>query len=98
MVTGNPPDGETGEKGGGGMLLDFLKKTGTFKWARAFMHNLGGRKFLLGGGALVLLREIFAGGEVSWAKAVAGLAIALTVIGISWTIASEDKAKKESDK
>lgn len=79
-------------------VLGLLKSIGAFTWLRPLLHNLGGRKFVLGGGALVILRELYAGGAVTWASAVAGVAVALTTIGIAWAIAHEDKAEKENKK
>ena len=73
--------------------LSFLKDTAGMKWFRHLVHNLGGRKLLIGGGALAVIREVALAGQMSMARGITCLALGLVSIGIAWTIASEDKSK-----
>lgn len=73
----------------GGKLLGLAKDFGFLKWIRPLQHAVGGRKMLLGGGALYILQAMFADGVFTWPKAVSALAVGLTSVGISIAIAIE---------
>ena len=63
------------------------------KWIRPLTHNVGGRKMLLGGGALAVIDRIVqvAGTSFGWPHAVACLAVSFAAGATSWAIAHEDR-------
>lgn len=86
---------EDKKKGAGGMLLNLAKDFGLLKWIRPLQHKVGGRKMLLGGGALYILQGMLVGVDVTWPLAVAALAVGLTAVGTSIAIAIEGETSDE---
>jgi hypothetical protein len=85
-------DEQTTEKKNGG-VPPVLAKTLKLEWIRGLMHNLGGRKVLVGGGGLAVINMIVTTDMTDWPKAICCLAVAIIAVGTGFSIAHEDKAK-----
>lgn len=48
------------------------------EWIRPLMYNLGGRKMVVAGGALAIIKTIVDAGPMDWPRAVACLSVAIT--------------------
>ena len=86
---------EEKQKGTGWMLWDMAKNLDFLNWIRPLEYKIGGRKMLLGGGALFILQAMLVGVEVTWPLAVSALAVALTAVGTSIAVAIEGETSDE---
>lgn len=73
----------------GGILAGAVK----MDWIRPLIWKVGGRKMVMGGGALAVVQQIVASGEMTWPKAIACLAVAIIAIGGMFSVGMEDASR-----
>lgn len=65
------------------------------EWVRALMYNLGGRKVVVAGGSLAVIKTIVDSGPVDWPRAVACLGVAIvaavTAIAVGMDVKETEK-------
>jgi hypothetical protein len=74
-----------------GTILDAV----SLKWIRPLIHNLGGRKLVVGGGGLAVITQVIATEMGDWQKVIICVAVALISVGTGFNIAHEDKGKEK---
>lgn len=72
-----------------GLIGTFLNKLGL----RSLFHGLGGRKTVLGGGAIGVITMIVQSDMADWPKAIACGAVAIVATAVTIAIAIEDRKK-----
>lgn len=70
----------------GGILSGAVK----MDWIRPLIWKVGGRKMVMGGGALALVQQIVGDGELTWPRAVACVAVAIIAVGGMFSVGWED--------
>ena len=79
--------------------MDKLLKAVKLEWIRALMYNLGGRKVVVAGGGMAIIKVIVDGGPMDWPRAVACLSVAIvaavTTIAVSMDPKAVDPKKEE---
>ncbi len=74
--------------------MDGILSAVKLEWIRPLFYNLGGRKLVLGGGGLAIIKLVVdSGADITWPKAVVCLAVAVLAVGTGWTIAKEDSGR-----
>lgn len=81
---------ESDGKTNGNAVLGTLLKGVKLDWIRPLIWKVGGRKMVMGGGALALVQQIVGAGELTWPRAVACLSVALIAIGGMFSVGMED--------
>lgn len=68
------------------------------EWVRALMYNLGGRKVVVAGGGLTVIKVIVDGGPMDWPRAVACLSVAIVAAVTAIAVGLDPKAPEETKK
>ena len=77
--------------------LDKFLSVVKLKWLREVVFNVGGRKFIVGGGALAVIDRIVqaAGQSFDWPHGIACLSVALVAGFVVFSTALEDSKKEK---
>lgn len=77
-------------------LISSLLGAVKLDWLRPLIYKVGGRKMVVGGGALAIIDRITqsAGEALTWAHATTCLAVAIVAAAVALATAWEDKGEK----
>jgi len=79
--------------------MNGLLKAAKLEWVRALMYNLGGRKVVVAGGGLAIIKTIVDSGPMDWPRAVACLSVAIvaavTAIAVGMDVKETEPKKPE---
>lgn len=77
----------------GKSMTDFLMGGIKLDWIRGAIFKVGGRKMAAYAAAILVVREIFKSGELTWPKAVVCAAVVVVAGMVAFAIAWEDRIK-----
>jgi len=72
--------------------MSALAKTLKLEWIRPLMYNLGGRKVVVAGGGMAIIKTIVDGGPMDWPRAVACLSVAVVAAVTAIAVGMDPKA------
>lgn len=72
--------------------MNTLAKTLKLEWIRPLMYNLGGRKVVVAGGGMAIIKTIVDGGPMDWPRAVACLSVAVVAAVTAIAVGMDPKA------
>lgn len=75
--------------------MNSLAKLVKLEWVRPLMYNLGGRKVVVAGGGMAVIKTIVDSGPMDWPRAVACLSVAIvaavTAIAVGMDVKETEK-------
>lgn len=86
------PNTEVAKEAKPNKFAALLARAVKLDWLRPLIHHVGGRKMVMGGGGMALITLLVGAGDVTWPKAVACLAVAITAAAGMFSTAWEDRS------
>jgi hypothetical protein len=75
--------------------VNSLAKLVKLEWIRPLMYNLGGRKVVVAGGGMAVIKTIVDGGPMDWPRAVACLSVAVVAAVTAIAVSMDPKAAED---
>jgi hypothetical protein len=75
--------------------VNSLAKLVKLEWIRPLMYNLGGRKVVVAGGGMAIIKVIVDGGPMDWPRAVACLSVAVVAAVTAIAVSMDPKAAED---
>lgn len=75
--------------------MNSLAKLVKLEWIRPLMYNLGGRKVVVAGGGMAIIKVIVDGGPMDWPRAVACLSVAVVAAVTAIAVSMDPKAAED---
>jgi hypothetical protein len=76
--------------------VNSLAKLVKLEWIRPLMYNLGGRKVVVAGGGMAIIKVIVDGGPMDWPRAVACLSVAVVAAVTAIAVSMDPKAAEDT--
>ena len=67
------------------------------EWVRTLMYSLGGRKVVVAGGGMAVIKVIVDGGPMDWPRAVACLSVAIVAAVTTIAVSMDPKAEAKKE-
>jgi hypothetical protein len=80
-----------------GAVVGVAKGAVKLDWVRPLIWRVGGRKMVMGGGALAIVQQIVAAGDMTWPRAIACLAVSIIAIGGMFSVGMEDASRSQAN-
>jgi hypothetical protein len=77
--------------------VNSLVKLVKLEWIRPLMYNLGGRKVVVAGGGMAVIKTIVDGGPMDWPRAVACLSVAVVAAVTAIAVSMDPKAEVKKE-